>query len=63
VVEKTGTWNGDAVTMSISAQFNGASYPLDQINGSWHIDRNSWTYVESSQNSAIGVKTMRLDKE
>lgn len=63
VVEKTGTWNGDAPTMTISAQFPSVTYPLDQINGSWQITRNSWTFVESTQNSSAGVKTMRLDKE
>jgi hypothetical protein len=64
VVERTGSWDGDASTMTTSAQFNGATYPLSLINGSWHIDRNSWTYVEASQNTTAGdVKTMRLDKE
>lgn len=64
VVEKTGSWDGDASTMTTWAQFTGAANPLALINGSWHIDRNSWTYVEASQNTVAGdVKTMRLDKE
>lgn len=62
-VEKTGQWDGDASTMTTWASFSGAVYPLDLINGSWHIDRNSWTYVEASQTSGGNTKTMRLDKQ
>jgi len=62
-VEKTGQWDGDASTMTTWANFSGAIYPLDLINGSWHIDRNSWTYVEASQISGGNTKTMRLDKQ
>ena len=63
-VEKTGTWDGDAASMTTWAQFTGVVNPLAHINGSWHIDRNSWTFVEASQTTSGGdVKTMRLDKE
>lgn len=62
-VEKTGTWDGSASTMTTSANFIAAAYPLALINGSWHIDRNSWTYVEASQTVGSETKTMRLDKE
>lgn len=61
-VEKTGTWNGDAATMTTWANFTSPPYPLDLINGSWHIDRNSWTYVEATQLNGSDTKTMRLDK-
>ena len=63
VVEKTGNWDGNAATMTTSASFTGAVYPLQLVNGSWHIDRNSWTYVEATQTSGPDTKTMRLDKE
>jgi hypothetical protein len=63
IVEKVGTWDGNASTMTTSAQFTGASHPLDLINGSWHITRNSWTYVEATQTEGGNVKVMRLDKE
>ena len=63
VVEKTGTWDGDANTMTTSANFSSATYPLSLINGSWHIDNNSWTYVAASQNAGTETKTMRLDKQ
>lgn len=62
-VEKTGTWDGNSATMTTSANFTSAIYPLNLINGSWHIDRNSWTYVEASQTIGSDVKTMKLVKE
>jgi hypothetical protein len=62
-IEKTGTWDGNAGNMTTSANFTGAVYPLNLINGSWLITRNSWTYVEASQTIGSDVKTMRLDKE
>ena len=61
-VEKTGTWNGDANTMTTSANFTAAAYPLNLINGNWQITRNSWTYVEATQTVGTDTKTMRLDK-
>ncbi|MEN9548531.1 MAG: hypothetical protein RIR12_1122 [Bacteroidota bacterium] len=63
VVEKRGTWDGNAATMSTSANFITPPYPLDLINGHWQITRNSWTYVEASQNIGGVVKNMRLDKQ
>jgi len=62
-IEKTGIWDGDASTMSIFANFSTATYPLTLINGNWHIDNNSWTYVIASQISGSEVKTLRLDKQ
>jgi len=62
-VEKTGTWDGNTSTMIISANFTAATYPLNQINGSWLITRNGWTYVEATQTVGPDVKTLRLDKQ
>jgi hypothetical protein len=62
-VEQTGTWDGNATTLTTSANFTNATYPLQLINGNWHIDRNSWTYVEASQTIGSDTKTMRLDKQ
>ena len=61
-LEKTGNWEGYAETMSISAQFPNTSNPLLRINGSWHIDNNSWTFVVASQQANGITSTMRLDK-
>lgn len=65
VVEKTGSWDGNAEALTTWAQFTGASYPLTLINGTWHITNNSWTYVVATQTDPANgdVKTMRLDKE
>lgn len=62
-VEKTGQWDGNASNNTTWANFTGAAYPLSLINGTWHIDRNSWTYVEASQTSGSDTKTMRLEKQ
>lgn len=62
-VEKTGTWDGNAGTMTTSASFTAAVYPLSLINGSWNILNNGWTYVVASQTIGMETKTMRLDKQ
>ena len=62
-VQNTGTWDGSASTMTTSANFPGAAYPLTLINGNWRIDRSSWTYVEASQTIGSDTKTMKLVKE
>ena len=61
-VEKTGSWDGNATTMTTYANFVSPAYPLNLINGTWHIDRNSWTYVEATQTVGAEVRVMRLDK-
>jgi hypothetical protein len=62
-VEKTGNWDGDAASMTTWANFSSPLYPLNLINGTWHIDRNSWTYVEATQIIGTETRTMRLDKQ
>lgn len=62
-VEKTGSWDGNATTLTITANFTNASYPLTLINGGWHIDNNSWTFVAASQNIGSETKTLRLEKQ
>ena len=60
--ERTGTWDGDAATMTTWASFIGAPNPIALLNGSWHITNNSWTFVEATQTVGTEVKTMRLEK-
>ena len=62
-VEMTGNWDGNATNMTTWASFTNASYPLSLINGTWHIDNNSWTYVIATQVNGSETKNMRLDKE
>lgn len=62
-VEKTGTWDGNASTMTTSANFTSAGYPLTLLNGNWLIDNNSWTFVVATQTIGTETKTMRLEKQ
>lgn len=62
VVEKTGTWNGDAASLTISANFSNVVEPLSLLNGNWHIDNNSWTFVLASQSTGGETRILRLDK-
>lgn len=62
IVEKKGTWDGDPSAMTVSANFSNVVTPLSLINGTWHIDDNSWTYVVASQNSGTETMKMRLEK-
>jgi hypothetical protein len=62
VVETTGTWDGDAGAMTMTANFPGAVSPLSLLNGKWHIDNNSWTYVAASQTTGTQTKSLRLEK-
>jgi len=62
-VEKTGTWQGDVNTMSISANFPNAVDPLLLLNGTWHITENSWTYVKATMTVGSEIRTLSLDKQ
>lgn len=62
-IEKTGTWDGNASTMSISAEFPNATQPLSTINGTWNITRNGWSFVEANVTQSGTLKTLRLDRE
>lgn len=61
-VEKTGTWDGDVSAMTTWANFTNASNPIILLNGTWHVDNNTWTSVVLSQADATGIKNMQLNK-
>jgi len=63
ILEKTGNWDGNATNLTTWADFPNATSPLSLINGTWHINNNSWTFVIASQISGSETKTMRLDKQ
>lgn len=63
VTEMTGDWGGNSADLTTWANFSGAPSPLSLINGTWKITRNSWTYVEATQNVGSETKFMRLDKQ
>ncbi|MEO5946040.1 MAG: hypothetical protein ABIP79_04435 [Chitinophagaceae bacterium] len=62
IVEITGTWDGNATAMTTFANFTTTAYPIQLINGTWNITKNSWTYVEATQNIGSNTKFLRLDK-
>ncbi len=62
VVEITGAWDGNANAMTTYANFIAATYPIQLINGTWNITKNSWTYVEATQTVGSDTKFLRLDK-
>ena len=63
VLEKTGTYDGNASARTTSANFPSATYPLTLINGTWNIVDNSFTFVIATQTSGGNSKTLRLDKQ
>ncbi len=61
-VEKTGSWNADATTQTITSNFTNAGTPLTLLNGTWHITNNSWTWVEATQSLSGELYSLRLEK-
>jgi hypothetical protein len=62
-IEKTGSWNADAASQSITSNFNNAVDPLALLNGTWTITNNSWTWVEAELTLNGELRTLRLDKQ
>jgi hypothetical protein len=62
IVEKTGSWNADATTQTISSNFTNAINPVVLLNGTWHITNNSWTWVEATQIINGESWNLRLEK-
>jgi hypothetical protein len=62
-IEKTGSWNADATSQTITSNFSNAVNPLILLNGTWQITNNSWTWVEANQTSNGELLSLRLDKQ
>lgn len=62
VLEKTGTWTGDANTFSISSNFSTTVYPLTLLNGIFQISNSGQTFVEASGHINGEHNFIRLDK-
>ena len=62
-VEKTGAWQGDVNTMTISADFPNVVNPLLMLNGTWHITNTSWTYVIANMTIGSEARTLKLEKQ
>ena len=62
-VERTGSWEGNAIAMTITSSFGNAPEPLFLLNGVWKITKNTLTRVESNQNVGGEKYTLHLVKE
>lgn len=62
-VEKTGSWDADPNARTITSTFSNTTDPLNLLNGTWTITKNSWTYVEAKQTISGTEHSLRLDKE
>lgn len=62
VVDKTGTWVGNATARTIQSSFGNVEEPLRLLNGTWQITKTSTTFVEANQRINAETRTLRLDK-
>lgn len=62
VVEKTGTWKGDATLLTITSSFPGAGYPLPLLNGTFQISKTGLSFVEARMTVNGELHLLRLDK-
>jgi hypothetical protein len=62
-IEKTGSWNADAIAQTITSNFTNAVNPVVLLNGTWTITNNSWTWVEAKQTLNGELLSLRLDKQ
>ena len=62
MVEKTGTWIGNATDRTIQSSFGAAAVPLSLLNGTWFVSNTSTTFVEASQDRGGEKLLLRLDK-
>ncbi|MET0637205.1 MAG: hypothetical protein ABWZ25_14340 [Chitinophagaceae bacterium] len=63
VTYKTGTWLENVDDLDILATFPSATYPINLINGNWHIDNTDWNFVEATLKGSGTITTMRLEKQ
>lgn len=63
VKERTGTWGGSSSTLTIWADFPGATAPVILINGNWNIIDSDLDYVEATQINGTETKTLKLIKQ
>jgi hypothetical protein len=62
IVEKSGTWEGNATNRTIYSNFSNASEPLLLLNGTWLISNSSPSFVEANQTVNGEQRFLRLDK-
>jgi len=64
-VHQTGTWNaaGNTQSQTISAVFQDAADSLNLLNGTWNINKTTWTSVDAKQTVGSELRTLRLAKQ
>ena len=63
MVQKTGTWLGDATNFTITSTFPGDTvYPLTLLNGVWQIVDGSDNYVKATKNEGGELNILKLEK-
>ncbi len=63
ILQKSGTWSGNAETMTTTANFPNSTEPISLINGNWLITKSGSRVVEATQTNGTEVKLMRLYRE
>ncbi len=63
VVMTSGTWDASQSAQTFNINFPTAGAPMNQSNGTWHVDQPGTRIVVSSQISGTDVKTMKLYRE
>jgi len=62
MIEKSGTWNADAIARTISSNFTNASATLNLLNGTWLITNTTFTTVEANQTVNGELRILKLVK-
>jgi hypothetical protein len=63
ILQKTGTWQGDATTLTITSNFPAdAQYPLPLLNGVWKITDGGNDFVVATKTENGEMNTLRLEK-
>jgi hypothetical protein len=61
--DATGTWKGDAGTMTITSSFPSGPAPLDKLTGVWNITRTTLSSVKATRTAGGVVFNLDLQKK
>jgi len=63
VVQKSGSWEGDAINYTIKSSFPAdAQLPLPYLNGTWQITDGGTDFVVASKTENGVISSLRLEK-
>lgn len=64
ITESSGTWQGDGVNLTITADYpSSSSLTLQRLDGIWKIVDNNWTWVKATQTINGKLTTLELRKK